>query len=256
MMPNPFPASVTLARLTEQAAEGPWFRLHADPPFLLTSTDAGDMGPSGRPHPLRRARVLSSMLSAYAMCDLSSADVASVSQVHGRHIVNIDGGEYPPSTDADGIICTGDRVASMITVADCLPIALWARGGELRALVHSGWKGTGIVADALDVMARAHGVAPADVYMCIGPGISTDAYEVDAARARLFADRFGDRAVPTERHLDLRRANVDLALRYGVKHITVYEDCTVTHAGLSSFRAEGPDRYRRMAAVLLPPRKI
>ncbi|MEI6388871.1 MAG: laccase domain-containing protein, partial [Spirochaetota bacterium] len=48
----------------------------------------------------------------------------------------------------DGIILAGDPCegfATGITVADCMPIWIWDSASGARGVLHSGWKGTGIL---------------------------------------------------------------------------------------------------------------
>ena len=157
-------------------------------------------------------------------------------------------------------------------MADCLPIFLW----DLRkreslspnhrlsrwpfALVHSGWQGTGIALEALDLMAKLWDTRPEDVAAVFGPCIQPCCYRVDEARALAFEKEFGGSGgfyplgpVTQKRddayYLDLPAANARLLANQGLQSLSVCKNCTVMDERLGSFRREGP-LYTRMAAVL------
>jgi YfiH family protein len=170
-----------------------------------------------------------------------------------------------------------------VTVADCLPVYLYDTASGAFALVHSGWKGTGIVLRALELMAELGRSKPEAVAAVLGPCISVCCYKVDPERAAAFEKEFGGNFSglevaagkeatgleaaaaaylgPVSRreetkggpawYLDLKAANVRLLAGAGVRNIAVCEDCTFTDARLGSFRREGPQNgsYTRMLAL-------
>lgn len=149
---------------------------------------------------------------------------------------------------------TADRDLPLaVTVADCMPIFLSDRAGGAHGILHSGWKGTGIVAVALDLMHSRWGTEPADLEVVLGPCIGACCYRVDEARAEAFAAQWGEAAVRIggdgAPHLDLRAANITLLQQRGVERITVVSDCTACSEILGSFRREGAQRFTRMLAV-------
>ena len=107
-----------------------------------------------------------------------------------------------------------------VTVADCLPIFLADPRTGAFGLVHSGWKGTGIVVEAVRAMTRAFGSRAADIAVTIGPGIGPCCYAVPAERHERFRADFGGRAVQRgldgSFRLDLRAANAALLEREGI----------------------------------------
>jgi YfiH family protein len=186
-----------------------------------------------------------------------SADRAyGLRQVHSRVVVAID--ELRPEEladrEADGMISARPEAVLTVTVADCLPIFLVDPVGGGFCLVHSGWRGTGIAAEAVREMARLLGARPARLQVTIGPGIGACCYTVSEQRARLFAARFGEGSVRPgldggKPRLDLRRANEELLRRAGVREIAVVSDCTCCSAALGSFRRQGQG-YTPMLAAL------
>lgn len=152
----------------------------------------------------------------------------------------------------DGLM-TDDPVAVLgITVADCMPICLYDRRRGVLALLHSGWRGTGIVRNALAAMNGFYGSKPQDVVAALGPSIGACCYRVDEARGELFSRRFGEVSVVRRAdgpYLDLPAANRVLLERAGVSKIRNLHRCTVCDPSLGSFRREGPDRFTRMLAL-------
>jgi YfiH family protein len=159
-----------------------------------------------------------------------------------------------------------ENPALAVIVADCLPVFLYDTEGGAFGLLHSGWRGTGIVLKALALMAGRWGTRPEAVAAALGPCICSGCYRVDAARAGAFEAEFGGggeyplgRVVrewepeggrsEKEFSLDLRAANARLLANAGVRNIAYCENCTYTDARLGSFRREGAG-YTRMAAVM------
>ena len=160
---------------------------------------------------------------------------------------------------ADGMIA-GPRSAAagvtlMVTAADCVPIFITAPGGAY-ALLHSGWRGTGIAAAAVDGLRRRFAAAPSSLSVVLGPAIGPCCYQVDAARYRWFRDRYGSAAVRRDRtglYLDLHAANVILLRRLGVRDIRAVAECTSCSRRLHSSRRDGGGLRCRLMAVLLVP---
>jgi YfiH family protein len=138
-------------------------------------------------------------------------------------------------------------------VADCLPIFVYDLRGGAFALLHSGWRGTGIVIEAVRVLREQFGAEPACLAAVIGPGIGACCYAVEAGRAELFRKQFGEQTVREaadgRTFLDLRAANAVLLEAAGVREVFAAAECTACTAELSSFRREGPG-FGRMAAFM------
>ncbi len=83
-------------------------------------------------------------------------------QVHSRRLVRVDGESSADlaGVEADGMIASEPSAVLTVTVADCLPIFLADRRSGAFALVHSGWKGTGIALDAIRAMCRDGALIP------------------------------------------------------------------------------------------------
>jgi YfiH family protein len=166
--------------------------------------------------------------------------------------------------EGDGLVSADPSACLTVTVADCLPVYLFDTGSGAFGIVHSGWKGTGIVLQALRLMEERWGTRPAAATAILGPCIRSCCYQVDAERARLFISRVeaqlppgGELSGTGAAHplvrdsgtLDMQAANIRLLAAAGVRHIAVCQNCTFTDERLGSFRREGPGFFR-MAALI------
>jgi len=216
---------------------------------VISLARAGDMS-------LSRRRDLPWRTRFFASLGLGEERVFGMRQVHSRRVVVVD--EQQPEalagTEADGMIT--DRMDAVLsaTVADCLPLFLLDTANGAFGLVHSGWKGTGIVVNALTAMRDRYGTLPPDVAATIGPGIGPCCYRVPEERAGFFARQFGAATVVRDQDgtpsLDLREANLALLRDAGVEAVTVVDDCTSCSAALGSFRRQGPESYTLMVACI------
>jgi len=220
-------------------------------PACLTLRAAGDMRRDGE---VRRA--------FYRSVGLDVERVHVVGQVHSRTVVVVPAGagegerttageHFTP--DADGMITGNPDAVLGVTVADCMPIYLFDKASGAFGLLHSGWRGTGILETAIRMLGDQFGSGPGDLVVTMGPCISAASYEVDEARATEYAAEWGEdavRRVDGRPCLDLRAANEEICRRNGVDLINVINHCTVREPRLGSYRREGPDRYTLMLALL------
>jgi YfiH family protein len=221
----------------------------------ISLANAGDMGLTRRGDPTQRVNPMCKT-ALLAALGIEPKQVRCVRQVHSRTVVRIDGSESPngPFMEADGMVTDRTELLLTVTVADCLPIFLIDRRTGAFALVHSGWKGTGIVLEAVRMITSTFGTRAADLAVTIGPGIGPCCYTVPVERYEQFRTRFGPRAVqrgPDGSHrLDLRAANEVLLEREGVEEVAIITDCTSCNPLLGSFRREGPAAFTRMLAFI------
>jgi len=216
---------------------------------VISLARAGDMS-------LSRRRDLPWRTRLFASLGLGEERVFGMRQVHSQKVVVVD--EQQPEalagTEADGMITDRPDAVLSATVADCLPIFLLDTVNGAFGLVHSGWKGTGIVVKALRAMHDGYGTLTPKVVAAIGPGIGPCCYRVPEERADLFARQFGAATVVRGQDgtpsLDLREANIALLRDAGVETMTVVEDCTGCSEALGSFRRQGPESYTLMLACI------
>lgn len=256
----PSPGSVT-ARFPFLFDGGPWTRSASGGGVVscaLSLASAGDQGfdEAGR-GPGRPA--------LFRSLGLEPERVAARRQTHFREVLVLDPSapvpgfsELPPG---DGLVVGDGGPHLSVTVADCLPVYLLDTRSGAYAVLHSGWKGTGIVAVALRLMAEAWGTSPASVAAVLGPCIRGCCYEVDVDRAASFRGEFGSLPTPLgpcvreaegRFFIDLQAANAGLLAAAGVEHAAVCQNCTFEDGRLGSYRRQGPAGFTRMVAVVGP----
>jgi copper oxidase (laccase) domain-containing protein len=153
---------------------------------------------------------------------------------------------------ADGILLGDPELSATVTVADCMPIWILDRGSGTFGVLHSGWRGTGILARAVKLLAERRGSKPSSIAVILGPAIGACCYAVPEDRAAEFAAEFGKGAARRRQgswFLDLRSANIALAKRARVGHLLSIEACTSCDERLGSFRRQGVGSFTRMLAV-------
>ena len=166
---------------------------------------------------------------------------AWVRQVHMAGVATVSGAGL--AGEADALITGEPGFSLVVAVADCVPVALVARGGV--GMVHSGWRGT--LSGVAPKAARGLGEDPVRAY--IGPCIRGCCYQVSEELAQEFARRFGP-GVVSGRHLSLPAAiRADLE-RAGVEEVHDLGLCTGCRPDLFySHRKQGPLTGRNLAAV-------
>ena len=151
-------------------------------------------------------------------------------QVHGTDLREWDG---PPDGGAyaqpgaeldrvDGHLTRERDVGLLVLVADCLPVALAARGQV--AMLHCGWRG--LAGGIVDRAVERFDERPAAV---IGPGIGRCCYEVGPEVLQAFEDLEG---VADGRMLDLRAVARRKLEAAGVESIDDVDLCTSCRADL------------------------
>lgn len=90
----------------------------------------------------------------------------------------------------DGIVTKNKQIMPVVTVADCLPIYFYERKNQAFGIVHSGWKGTGIIQNALEILQSEYKASLEDIFIVIGPHIQNCCYIVNKERADYFLSNF------------------------------------------------------------------
>ena len=202
----------------------------------------------------------------YGLFQVHSRDVFSLGypENNSREIASLLPSPGLFAREGDGMVSFSEGLFLAVTVADCLPVFLLDTENGYLALVHSGWKGTGIVVTAMEIMQKA-GCRPEAIAAVLGPCIQGCCYMVNQERAEYFEAAFGAassnyssggfplgdviRHDETGWFINMQAANARLLAGLGVKHIAYCTDCTFTDTRLGSFRREGPESYTRMLAV-------
>ncbi len=161
----------------------------------------------------------------------------------------------------DGIITRNKNLMPVVTVADCVPIYFSDNETGFFGIVHSGWKGTGIAAEAVELAAKKYGARKENIAVAIGAHIRNCCYIVNKERADYFAKNFTaecvkplkDGEIPCRGaalnwnsgsgplfRLSLEKANLCILDRAGIRdeNIVVANDCTCHNLEFGSNRRE------------------
>jgi YfiH family protein len=237
------------------------------PSCLISNRAAGDMAFQGVHSPIRE--------DFFRSQKIPPEKVYSLIQIHSHDVFTLGNPEEvtaplpAPAVFArqgDGMVSFSPNAVLAVTVADCLPVFLLDTEKGYWAVLHSGWKGTGIVLNALKIMQDA-GTAAAAVAAVLGPCIQSCCYSVNEERAMSFEAQFGAPLAhaaasgsgyplgPVSRqdkslwYINLQAANARLLAAAGVQHISYCTDCTFSDTRLGSFRREGGQSFTRMIAM-------
>ncbi len=182
----------------------------------------------------------------------SDKKVVPLELIHSKTVLTVDEGNETVGLRADGLITCNPSLIPVLTVADCMPIYLWEKDSGCFGVLHSGWKGTGIVTEALNLAKEKYGAQSNNFHVVIGPHIKSCCYLVDEQRAQYFAEEFTPDCVELidetskKYRLSLEKANLFLLEKAGIKRENVSivggcTCCTITAGGspiYGSFRRE------------------
>jgi polyphenol oxidase len=146
-------------------------------------------------------------------------------QVHGTSVARVGGpteSETAPP-EADGQASTTSAIGLMVLTADCLPIALGAKGAV--AMLHAGWRGLagGIIEEGVRAI-RELG-ASGSLVAAVGPGAGACCYEVGDDVHALFAPH--RKGLRRGQNLDLKAVARLKLEQAGVDQIHDVELCTI-----------------------------
>ena len=225
------------------------------PRAILSTLASGDMK-------LGIPETAQARLQLLASLRIEPSRLLSLHLTHSRRVIVLGQGEEESfsvqrAAGADGIVTIGKNAVPALTVADCMPIWLFDREYEAFGVLHSGWRGTGILREGVLGMASRFGSRPKDIAAILGPCIGACCYAVPEERARGFMAEFGESSthiVPREKgepsfHLDLRAANISLAARLGIGRLLDLRLCTSCSPSLGSYRRQGAQAFKRMLAL-------
>lgn len=179
-------------------------------------------------------------------------DFVPLELIHSQIVHDIKSKDDTKDCQADGMITVNKSLVPVVTVADCVPIYLYDPVAGVFGIVHSGWKGTGIIKTAIELAGKNYGAKAKDFCVVIGPHIEKCCYIVNEERAEYFRKEFtpdcvepleeggscwcGGRGLSIEWNngtgklyrLSLEKANLAVLEKAGVleENIGVCKDCT------------------------------
>ena len=102
------------------------------------------------------------------------AKLSWLSQVHGTTAVQA--GQDGCISSADAQWSRSEGVACVVLTADCLPVLLCTRSGDVVAAAHAGWRG--LLSGVLEATVVAMNTRTDQLLAWLGPAIGPDAFEV------------------------------------------------------------------------------
>jgi YfiH family protein len=158
-------------------------------------------------------------------------------QCHTDHVRTVDSKTTTEElNETDALITQTKGICLCVLAADCVPVLLLDPETGTIAAIHSGWRGTvgRIVARTIECMIKKYSASPENMIAAIGPAISQKNYEAGEEVAEKFHVFFHNvpsivrQSKPGKYLIDLKQANKELLLRYGIpdRHIEVSPICT------------------------------
>ena len=165
--------------------------------------------------------------------------------IHSKIVYSVSSASDTYGLQGDGIVTDRTSLMPVVTAADCMPIFFYERECGVFGVVHSGWKGTGIVSEAINMIKKIYKGNPHRISVALGSHIRNCCYIVDEERASYFKKNFCEDCVSeydgTKRYrLSLEKANLFLLEKAGIldENVVVCDDCTKCDDRFGSFRRE------------------
>jgi purine-nucleoside/S-methyl-5'-thioadenosine phosphorylase / adenosine deaminase len=199
----------------------------------------------------RPENVSANRIRFFGSLSIAPAELAIPQQVHSATVKRVSAPGSNPECDA--LISNARRLFLCVTVADCVPILLYAPDPPAVGIVHAGWRGTlaRITTAAVASMMREFSSRPSQLLAYLGPSAGVCCYTVGEEVASQFDSRF------LQRHtlgvsLDLKAANVAQLEELGIplENIEVSPYCTISEPRLfHSYRRDGKSSGRMMGVI-------
>ncbi|MFA6408843.1 MAG: peptidoglycan editing factor PgeF [Gammaproteobacteria bacterium] len=175
-------------------------------------------------------------------------------QTHSTQVVCLDKLAFGTVSDADASYTTEANRVCVVLTADCLPILLASRDGDLVAAIHAGWQGlaNGVIEATLESLP----IDPKKLLAWFGPAIGPEAFVVqnDVRQRFLDCDANADAAFRSI-NKDSYLANIYLLARqrlekYGITEVYGGDFCTFSDKEhFFSYRRD-QGRTGRMASLI------
>lgn len=203
---------------------------------------------------------------------INEKNIVQSNQIHSDHIM-----EYNSEINLrenilngyDGFICSLKNIASLITVADCIPVFIYDPKNNVYANIHSGWRGVvnQISTKAIRTLIKKYNSNVSNLICCIGPNIRKECFLVNSDLIEIYDSEFGEiiKNYPIIEETDLSNRKgklyrIDNALllkilfeQNGVLEKNILDSgiCTVCNSDdYHSRRVEG-ENFRRGAGLMM-----
>ncbi|PIE97953.1 MAG: laccase [Treponema sp.] len=189
------------------------------PSCILSTLQAGSALPQTKTGITNRKKLFKSL-------NIDINNILSVKQIHSRNVFATD--ELKELPDGDGIITCNRSLIPSVVVADCMPVFLFDPVKGCFGVLHSGWAGTGIIADALNLASKRYGAKAENFRVILGPHIRDCCYTITEERAEYFKKNFGTDSISLDEkraiagnkwqyRLSLASANLNILAKTGVR---------------------------------------
>ena len=172
-------------------------------------------------------------------------------QVHGTQVVSAEHVAEP--VEADASVATSADTVCVIMVADCVPVLLCDRDGQVVAAAHAGWRG--LCAGVLENTVAAMGLPGSNLLAYLGPGIGPTVFEVGEEVRTAFVERDRQAANCFQAHREGKwLANLFMLARQRLRAAGVaacYGGTDCTYSDPARFFSHRRDKVSgRMAALI------
>lgn len=230
---------------------------NVSPKWGMTLKKAGSMRFRWNEENNLRMNMFSSILNNHS----SKSEFVPVELIHSQIVYDVSSVTDTFNKQGDGIITSNKNLIPVVTVADCVPIYFYDEKSKAFGVVHSGWKGTGIIGEAIKIDLEKYCGSVDDICVAIGPHIRNCCYVINEERAEYFRNNFcNDCVVKIEKDffsrrselanwdygsgnlycLSLEKANLSVLKKIGIKpeNIVVAKNCTCCDEIFGSNRRE------------------
>ncbi len=215
----------------------------------MSLLDAGNMRFRWNEQNENREAFINSLCSSEKQ---AARQIAQVELIHSKIIFDISSAKETFNKQGDGIITKNKSIIPIVTVADCVPIFIYDKNSNYFGVLHSGWKGTGILEEAFNILSKKYNSCAKDFCVVIGPHINSCCYKIDEERSNYFVKSFTPICVKetnNEKFLDLTLANLSILKKIGVPkgNIFVQGECTCCYKENNKFKYGS---FRRQTSLL------
>ncbi len=177
-------------------------------------------------------------------------------QVHGTDIFDADHWDQSSVPVADAAVTTQPQRVLCIMTADCLPVLLASKGGEVIGIAHAGWRGlaAGIIEKTIQKMKqKVH--QDIEIQAFLGPAIGPESFQVGQEVKDIFEQQdpkssqaFNPCSEPMKYWADIYQLAKLRLKSQGIEQIDGADRCTVKEPCFYSYRRD--HITGRMASLL------